>query len=87
MNWFNIDGEQLAEIIYSKLLESENGELSFNEIMNIYEDFEHPIFRKTEGACWNIVYTKGVERVYDENKKYSIKGVRLIKDRDDMSAK
>lgn len=79
MIWWNEDGEKLAEIIYAKLLESENGEISFNEIMEIYENFEHPIFRKVEGVCWNIVHSKGVERVYEENDKYSIKSVRLIK--------
>ena len=74
MSSLNEDGEKLAEIIYSKLKESENGELSFNEIMDIYDSFGEPIFRKTEFVCWGIVYAKAdVKHERDE------KGYKYIK--------
>lgn len=58
--WAYRDGENLANIIYENLLEK--GELTINEILDIYDTCDFPILKKTEGACWAILYAMNVKR-------------------------
>lgn len=62
--WWNEDGKKFADIVYSKLLEK--GELSFNEIIEIYDKLDFPMFRKAEGVAWDILNSKDdIERFKD----------------------
>lgn len=56
-HWAREDGEVLANEIYKALTKKENGELSFNEILDVYDSMTFPVFRKTEGATWEILNT------------------------------
>jgi hypothetical protein len=70
------DGEKLAEIIYVKLLESDNGILNFKDIIQIYDDLNFPLFRKSEAVAWGLLDSKpDVERFKDDKTKTT--GLRL----------
>lgn len=60
--------KELAELLYTKLKESEGGELSFNEILDIYETkIEYGLNRVNGGAIHIIRKRKDVIQLKDEN--------------------
>lgn len=76
MNWFEKDGKELAELIYSELLESDNGFLSFNNVMDIVDSNPNYGLNKTlHFASKYIGENQNIERIKDGK---DIGGMRLI---------
>jgi len=71
---FREDGERVAKLLYSKLKESKNGELSFDEIINIYDKLDFPLFRKAEFFTWEWLKKRSdVDMLKDEKSRTYLK--------------
>lgn len=65
MNWFEKDGKELAELIYSKLIESEDGILDKYEVWDIVDSEPHYGFKKTLSYANKYIEELGVEQFDD----------------------
>lgn len=76
MGWDEKDGNAIAKLVYAELVKK--GKLSINEILDVFDSYEHPVFRKTE---WFISKALGeykdVEKFVDEK---GYQGLRLVKE-------
>lgn len=77
-NIFNTPlARELSELLYAKLKESKNGELSFNEIISVFDSkIDYGLSRVNGGAIGLIRERKDVQQLRDDTGKLFLKIVK-----------